>query len=60
VEYDQLKAFIEKSMRMSYTYQPVMLLCLLEQGGRLYGMEALEGGGQGKGCRNETGCSVRV
>jgi ATP adenylyltransferase len=31
MEYDQLKTFIEKSMRMSHIYQPVMLLCLLEQ-----------------------------
>jgi len=32
--YDQLKTFIEKQMRMSHIYQPVMLMTLLDNGGR--------------------------
>ena len=34
MEFHQLKTFIEKSMRMSHIYQPVMLLTLLENGGK--------------------------
>ena len=32
--FDQLKTFIEEQMRMSHIYQPVMLLTLLERGGK--------------------------
>ena len=32
--FDQLKTFIEKSMRMSHIYQPVMLMTLLAKGGK--------------------------
>lgn len=34
MNFDQLKVFIEKSMRMSHIYQPVMLMTLLEKGGK--------------------------
>jgi diadenosine tetraphosphate (Ap4A) HIT family hydrolase/5-methylcytosine-specific restriction endonuclease McrA len=34
VVFDQLKTFIDKSMRMSHIYQPVMLMTLLEMGGK--------------------------
>ena len=34
MEFSALKAFIEKSMRMSHIYQPVMLMTLLESGGK--------------------------
>lgn len=34
MNFDQLKTFIEKSMRMSHIYQPVMLKTLLEKGGK--------------------------
>jgi 5-methylcytosine-specific restriction endonuclease McrA len=34
MEFGQLKSFIDKSMRMSHLYQPVMLLALLEKGGK--------------------------
>jgi diadenosine tetraphosphate (Ap4A) HIT family hydrolase len=34
MDYHELKQFIEKSMRMSHIYQPVMLLTLLEKGGK--------------------------
>lgn len=34
MEFGQLRAFIEKSMRMSHIYQPLMLMTLLEKGGR--------------------------
>lgn len=33
MEFADLKTFIEKSMRMSHIYQPVMLMTLLEKGG---------------------------
>lgn len=33
MDFDGLKKFIEKSMRMSHIYQPVMLMTLLEKGG---------------------------
>ena len=32
--YEQLIEFVERRMRMSHIYQPVMMLTLLEQGGR--------------------------
>jgi len=34
MDYAQLKAFIEKSMRMSHIYQPVMLMALFRNGGK--------------------------
>jgi ATP adenylyltransferase len=34
MDFDQLKTFIEKSMRMSHIYQPVMLMTLLGNGGK--------------------------
>jgi diadenosine tetraphosphate (Ap4A) HIT family hydrolase/5-methylcytosine-specific restriction endonuclease McrA len=34
MDFDQLKSFIEKSMRMSHIYQPVMLMTLLAKGGK--------------------------
>lgn len=34
MEFADLKTFIEKSMRMSHIYQPVMLMSLLENGGK--------------------------
>jgi diadenosine tetraphosphate (Ap4A) HIT family hydrolase len=34
MDFDQLKSFIEKSMRMSHVYQPVMLMTLLASGGK--------------------------
>jgi ATP adenylyltransferase len=34
MNFDQLKSFIEKSMRMSHIYQPVMLMTLLSHGGK--------------------------
>jgi ATP adenylyltransferase len=34
MNFDQLKVFIGKSMRMSHIYQPVMLMTLLMKGGR--------------------------
>jgi hypothetical protein len=34
MNFNDLKRFIEKSMRMSHIYQPVMLMTLLEKGGR--------------------------
>jgi hypothetical protein len=34
MDFDQLKVFIDKSMRMSHIYQPVMLMTLLTKGGK--------------------------
>ena len=34
VTFDQLKTFIQEQMRMSHIYQPVMLMTLLERGGK--------------------------
>lgn len=34
MDFDQLKTFIEKSMRMSHIYQPIMLMTLLVNGGK--------------------------
>jgi diadenosine tetraphosphate (Ap4A) HIT family hydrolase/5-methylcytosine-specific restriction endonuclease McrA len=34
MDFDQLKSFIETSMRMSHIYQPVMLMTLLAEGGK--------------------------
>lgn len=34
MDFSQLKTFIEKGMRMSHVYQPVMLMTLLEHGGK--------------------------
>jgi diadenosine tetraphosphate (Ap4A) HIT family hydrolase/5-methylcytosine-specific restriction endonuclease McrA len=34
MDFDQLKSFIEQSMRMSHVYQPVMLMTLLAKGGK--------------------------
>jgi hypothetical protein len=34
MNFDELRLFIEKSMRMSHIYQPVMLMTLLRQGGK--------------------------
>ncbi len=34
MDFSDLKTFIEKSMRMSHIYQPVMLMTLLEKGGK--------------------------
>ena len=34
--FDQLKTFIEEKMRMSHIYQPVMLMTLLERGGKAF------------------------
>jgi len=34
MQFSELKSFIEKAMRMSHVYQPVMLMTLLKTGGR--------------------------
>ena len=34
MDFAELKTFIDKSMRMSHIYQPVMLMTLLEKGGK--------------------------
>ena len=34
MDFSDLKAFIDKTMRMSHIYQPVMLMTLLEGGGK--------------------------
>ncbi len=34
MKYRELKKFIEKNMRMAHVYQPVMLMTLLENGGK--------------------------
>lgn len=33
MDFDELEAFVETSMRMSHIYQPVMLMTLLKHGG---------------------------
>ena len=36
MQYKELAEFIEKKMRMSHIYQPVMLMSLLENGGKCH------------------------